>query len=219
MNTKRSHVLFFLGIVILTASTRLLAQEEGDQKRIRERLREMDIELPFIDNDGDGINDCLQNGWGLRFMNRYMKRQELWDLLNVEIVHDEDGMMVDTDGDGIGDISFRDFMKSKMDELIDTDSDGVPDTPIRNYFGKGFKAFDRDGDGLPDDFTKEEMREMMGQMRQWRQEIRDRIHEGLPPFIDDNGDGVPDNMPEGFQWRGGSGGSGGSSKGNGKGRG
>ena len=166
------------------------------------RFREQGIEIPFIDHDGDGINDLLQNGWGLRFLNRYKKRQELWDLLNVEIIRGEEGMMVDTDGDGIGDIAFRDFMKGKMDELIDTDGDGIPDTPMRDLLGRRFKAFDRNGDGLPDDISREEMREMMRQMHEWRSGVRDRIHQGLPPFIDEDGDGVPDNLPNGFGWRG-----------------
>ena len=161
-----------------------------------------DLDIPFIDRDGDGINDLLQNGWGLRFMQRYRKRQELWDLLQVEIIRGEGGPMVDTDGDGVGDIPFREFMKEKMDELIDTDGDGVPDTPIRDYLGGRFRSFDHDGDGLPDDFSREEMREHLRRMRQWRNEIRDRVRQGLPPFIDENGDGIPDNLPSGFGWRG-----------------
>ena len=161
-----------------------------------------DIEIPFIDRDGDGINDLLQNGWGLRFLNRYKKRHQLWEQLNVEIIRNEDGLMVDTDGDGIGDIAFRDFMKDKMGQLIDTDGDGIPDTPMRNYMGQRFKAFDRDGDGLPDDFSREEMREFIQQMRAWRQQIRDRIRQGLPAFIDADGDGIPDGMPNRFGWRG-----------------
>lgn len=156
--------------------------------------------LPFIDRDGDGINDLLQHGWGLRFAERFKKRHELWEQLNIEIIRGEDGWMVDTDGDGIGDISFRDYMKDKMNELIDTDGDGIPDTPLKDYLGRRFKAFDRNGDGLPDDMSREEFRELMKQMRNWRQEMHDRVRQGLPPFIDADGDGIPDGFPGRFPW-------------------
>lgn len=137
----------------------------------------------------------MQEGWGLRFIERYKKRQEVWNQLNVEIVRSEDGAMVDTDGDGKGDISVSDYMKSKMDELIDTDDDGIADTPLKDYLGKTFKGLDQDGDGLPDEITKEEFRELMKEMRELRKEIRERIKKGLPPFVDEDGDGKPDKIP------------------------
>jgi hypothetical protein len=183
-------VLSLLALFFLSGS---LSAQEPDQDP---------PEIPFIDRDGDGINDLLQHGWGLRFLERYQKRQLIWEQLNVEIIRGEDGLMVDTDGDGIGDISFRDFMKEKMDELIDTDGDGVPDTPLREYLGRRFRAFDRDGDGFPDDISREQMREHLRQMREWRQTIRDRIRQGLPAFVDEDGDGIPDGLPGGFGWRG-----------------
>ena len=100
-----------------------------------------DIEIPFIDRDGDGINDLLQHGWGTRFIKRYKKRQVIWEQLNVEIIKAEDGVLVDTDGKG--DIPMKDFMKNKMDEQIDTDGDGKPDTALKDYLGRKFKGFDR----------------------------------------------------------------------------
>ena len=48
-----------------------------------------EIHIPFIDRDGDGVNDVLQNGWGRRFVERYKKRQKIWEQLNVEIVNSE----------------------------------------------------------------------------------------------------------------------------------
>lgn len=155
--------------------------------------------LPFIDRDGDGINDLLQNGWGLRFAERFKQRQALWDQLNIEVVRGEGGLMVDTNGDGVGDVPFRDFMKEKMNELIDTNGDGVPDTPLKDYLGSRFKAFDRDGDGLPDEFSREEFKTLVQGMRQWHQEVRDRIRQGLPAFVDADGDGIPDGLPGGFR--------------------
>ncbi len=161
-----------------------------------------EMRIPFIDRDGDGVNDMLQNGWGQRFMQRYKKRQKIWEQLKPDIIEDEDGPMVDTDGDGTGDISLREFLKSKMDEMIDTDGDGKPDTALRDYLGRRFKAFDGNGDGLPDNITKEQMREHRQQMIEWRKEIRERLRQGKLPFPDDNGDGIPDNLPPGFGWRG-----------------
>ena len=135
-------------------------------------------------------------------MERYKKRKKVWEQLNVEIIKGEDGPKVDTDGDGVGDIDLRDYMKSKMDQKIDTDGDGKPDTALRDYLGRRFKAFDANGDGLPDDITREEMRRYMQQMREWRREIRERVRQGLPAFVDENKDGIPDNLPNGFGWRG-----------------
>ena len=189
----------FLASVLLVGSPS--AQEADPQGNAGGPAEDPGIEIPFIDRDGDGINDLVQNGWGLRFMERYKKRQQLWDQLNIEIIRGEEGLMVDTDGDGVADISFRDYMKDKMDELIDTDGDGVPDTPLRDYLGNRFKGFDRDGDGLPDDFGREEFRRLVQEMRQWRQEVRERIREGLPPFEDEDGDGVPDGLPDALRAR------------------
>ena len=204
---KKSNYRFTLSIALLLLSLflcgGLFAQETAQTTVVNNQLKVSDIEIPFIDRDGDGINDLLQNGWGLRFLGRYKKRQELWEKFNIEIVLDEDGKrMVDTDGDGIGDVLCREYMKEKMNELIDTDGDGVPDTPLREHLRRRFQSFDRDRDGLPDDFSREEMRAFMNQMREWRKQIRDRITQGLPPFVDEDGDGVPDNLPEGFGWRG-----------------
>jgi len=190
------HIMFLSLIAFLAVSflsDGLLAQEPDP---------EPDVEIPFIDRDGDGINDLLQHGWGLRFMERYKKRQLVWEQLNVEIIKGEDGVMVDTDGDGVGDMSVRDFLKEKMDTLIDTDGDGTPDTALKDFLGRRFRAFDKDGDGIPDEISRKELKEMMQKMKEWRKEIRDRIRQGLPPFIDENGDGIPDNLPEGFRWRG-----------------
>jgi len=162
-----------------------------------------EIELPFIDRDSDGINDLLQNGWGLRFAERYKKRQELWNqLLNVEVKRGEGGRTVDTNGDGVGDVPFHEFMQGKMNELIDTDGDGEKDTPLKGYLGGRFKFFDQDGDGLPDDLSADEIKERMQEMKNWKQGIRERVHQGESAFVDDDGDGIPDNLPQRFMKRG-----------------
>lgn len=180
----------------------LFISNTGNAQTIGDKIKGLGIDIPFIDKDGDGINDLLQNGWGLRFLNRYNQRQDLWNLLNIEIIKGENGLMVDTDGDGVGDIAFKDFMKSKMDELIDTDGDGTPDTPLKDLLGRRFKGLDHDGDGLPDRLSPNDIKNLMQKMKEWREQIRERIKLGLPPFIDDNGDGIPDNLPEGFKFRG-----------------
>ena len=192
----KSLVPFICAVVLST----LFLVSDMAQAQDRDPLKEMN--MPFIDRDGDGINDVLQHGWGRRFVERYKKRQKIWEQLNVEIIKGEDGPQVDTDNDGVGDIALREYMKSKMDEKIDTDGDGEPDTALKDYLGRRFKAFDADGDGLPDEISKEKIREHMKRMQEWRQEIRDRVRRGLPAFVDENGDGVPDNLPAGFGWRG-----------------
>jgi hypothetical protein len=193
---QRITLIIFFGLLFVNYG--LWAQEENSL----DPQNDTDIQLPFIDRDGDGINDLLQNGWGLRFMNRYKQRQALWDQLNAEIVGEGKDRLVDLDGDGVGDVSLRDFLRSKMDELIDTDGDGEADTPLKEILKRRFQSFDRDGDGLPDEFTGEEMRERMKNIQEWREQIHERMKNGLPPFIDENGDGIPDNLPEGFGFRG-----------------
>lgn len=195
-------VLPVLIAALFVTNGSLFAQDAEPPTPVEDLPDVTDIQLPFIDRDSDGINDLLQNGWGLRFVERYKKRQELWNQLNVEIIRGEDGKSVDTDGDGKGDVPFHDFMKNKMNELIDTDGDGEKDTPIKDYIGRRFKSFDNNGDGLPDDLTKEDFKARIKEMKQWRKEIHNRVKDGLPAFVDDDGDGIPDNLPGGFKWRG-----------------
>lgn len=191
--------VFMLAMFVIAGT---LSAQEVEIPVIEDQSEIPDMEIPFIDRDSDGINDLLQNGWGLRFVERYKKRQELWNQLNVEVIRGEEGRTVDTDGDGVGDIRFHDFMMEKMNELVDTDGDGVKDTPLKDYLGGRFKSFDQDGDGLPDDLSSEEIRERMNEMKAWRQEIRERIHNGESAFVDSDGDGIPDNLPQRFMKRG-----------------
>lgn len=168
--------------------------------------------LPFIDKDGDGVNDLLQNGWGLKFAERQKKRQAMKELMGIygkpELVDtDNDGKpdtpYIDTDNDGKVDTPLKEFMQNKMNQLIDTNNDGVPDTPLRDYIRQHNRTFDRNGDGVPDAATPEEIRQHMQEIKAWRQQIQERIKQGLPPFIDENNDGIPDNLPPHMQWRGG----------------
>ena len=196
-------------LAILWSNGNLSAQENETEKPAREQLKDLGVKIPFIDRDGDGINDLLQNGWGLKFLNRYKKRRDLWEQLNVEIVGKGKKRLIDTNGDGVGDIPFREFLKKKMDELIDTDKDGKPDTLLREHLRKRFQTFDQDGDGLPDEITREEIHKYMKEMREWHNQVHERMRQGLPPFVDENGDGIPDDLPEGFGRPGGHGGRGG----------
>jgi hypothetical protein len=168
MNHLKYPIISIFALILVSgfySSGQALAQESPNP----------DVEIPFIDRDGDGINDLLQNGWGLRFMERYKKRQLIWEQFNDVIIKGQDGPMVDTDGDGVGDIPLREYMKMKMDTLIDTDGDGKPDTALKDYLGRRFKAFDNDGDGLPDDISQEEMRKRMHEMNEWRRGIHERV--------------------------------------------
>ena len=103
--------MFFVAVTILFCWNGSLNAQEPDPN-------DVEFEIPFIDRDGDGINDVMQHGWGLRFVERYKKRQKVWEQLNVEIVKGENGPQVDTDGDGVGDMDIREFMKSKMARLL-----------------------------------------------------------------------------------------------------
>lgn len=213
-------LLTILGIVWVNSN--IFAQVKVGNKSIQSQLRDMKIQIPFVDKDGDGINDLMQNGWGLRFLKQYQNRRAAWDQLekgqersNKMIDTNGDGVpdtkisdmmekrrneMVDTNGDGVPDKQFGEHMKTLMEQLIDTDGDGVPDTPLKDYMRKNFQLFDNNGDGIPDKLSLEDMRNKFKEMREWREKIRDNLRNGRPAFVDENGDGIPDNLPEGFGW-------------------
>lgn len=164
------------------------------------------VELPFIDRDGDGINDLLQTGWGLRFLERYNKRMLIWEQLKTNIINGEKPPLPENDPGGkdrpTDDAFMHDLLRDKMNELVDSDGDGKPDTPLGQYMGDGFQSIDKNGDGMPDEISKDEMNAYMREMHQWRDDVRDRVDHGQPPFIDANGDGIPDDLPPGMGWPG-----------------
>ena len=211
MSKKVIMIVIITGFILLGTAFKignLQAQENETNKPVREQLRDLGVNIPFIDRDGDGINDLLQKGWGLQFLNRYRKRQALWEELNAKVVEGE-SKLVASDGDGVGDIPFPEFLRVKMKEMVDTDKDGKPDTMLGEFLGKRFQSLDFDGDGLPDDITREELHLYMQDMREWHNQIRDRIQKGMAPFLDEDGDGIPDNVPMGHRLRGPRGGPGG----------
>lgn len=218
-------------------------------------------EIPFIDRDGDGVNDFLQRGWGLRFNRMKKMREKIMEGLKPEMVDtDDDGVAdtpyidtdgdgevdtplheyleatreerraenngrfhpvmvdtdddgevdtpyIDTDADGEADTPLHEFMQAikeerkaqyqaRMQELVDTDNDGVPDTPLYQHLRSQFGTFDRDGDGKPDPATLEEIRQHMQEMMQWRKQVHEKLKQGENPFLDEDGDGIPDGLPE-----------------------
>jgi hypothetical protein len=192
MRLKLSMLAIVFGLVLVW-QTHLAAQSAAAGTAVA---------LPFIDRDGDGINDMLQNGWGLRFMERYKKRQLIWEQLKAQIVQGLDGAGTNTEGGAQGDKQVREFMQQKMNELVDSNGDGAADISLGDFMAQQFKSFDRNGDGIPDDISKDEILKSMNEMREWRHEIDDRLRQGMPPLVDENGDGIPDDLPEGLGWRG-----------------
>ena len=165
--------LVIIGLIYVNSD--IFAQENGNQDP-KENIPE---DIPFIDRNGDGINDGLQYGWGLRFLQRHKMRQKIKEGLNL---------------DGKGDKSMREFMQERMDELVDSNGDGVindNDVTLRELMHQRFGTFDRDGDGKPDVGTQH-----MKEMSQWRQQMQERMKNGFAPYIDENGDGFPD-FPDG----------------------
>jgi len=212
-------LLFILGAVLINSDIR--AQDNTGQT-VEDQLKNLQIRIPFIDRDEDGINDLLQNGWGLRFLERYKNRRAAWDQIMGErknggrmidsdgdgtpdtpmrdVIHERMNELVDTNGDGTADTPFGQYMRGLMGELIDTDGDGTPDTPLGRHMRKNFQLFDQNGDGVPDELSAEQLRQHFQDMQQWRDQIRQNILNGRPAFTDEDGDGVPDNCPEGFGW-------------------
>ena len=136
----------------------------------------------FIDRDGDGINDVFQRGLGLR-MGR-MGRGRGADGTGPGRVGGV-RIGVDTDGDGVVD-----------QIMIDTDGDGVGDISLKDHLAQRMELLDRDGDGHPDPLSREELQAHIDAMREWRQSVHERIDQGLTPFVDEDGDGVPDGRPD-----------------------
>jgi len=180
-------IFVIMGFIFYPAD--LYAQEDPDPGQ------EATEEIPFIDRDGDGINDFFQHPWGARMLERHKRLRERRQAENHE------PFLIDTDNDGVPDTPVGQFFRQKMDELIDTDNDGVPDTPLREYLRNQAGSFDRDGDGVPDIATPEEIREHMLEMQAWREQIRERINQGENPFVDEDGDGIPDGMPQRLPFR------------------
>ena len=181
---------------LLILESRVFAQGESESPADEN----MDVEIPFIDRDGDGINDLVQNQWGLRFIKRYKRRHAIWE----QIISEGKGenKLVDSDGDGMPETPFREYFKKKMkDKLIDEDGDGKPDMPLVDYMRQRFQRFDKDGDGLPDSDTLDQIKQHRRMMLEWRNQIFERLGKGETPFIDIDGDGVPDTLPPLFGGR------------------
>ncbi len=157
---------------------------------------EPEIRIPFIDKDGDGINDLLQNGWGLKFIQRFKNRRAVWSEMNKD--GEKGNILIDTDNDGKPDTTLRDVLKEKMDQLVDTDGDGKPDTPLREHLKRKFQMMDVDGDGIPDELSAEEIRRQLQEMKEWRKNVKNNLINGRPAFTDKDGDGKPDDMPAFF---------------------
>ncbi len=217
-------LIVFSLLVAVDPGSEAAAQVGTSTADIQKQLKKANVEIPFVDRDGDGVNDLLQNGWGLRFLKRYNNRNEAWNQIIEQgedgtILVDTDGdgtadtplrelrqkrmgELIDTDGDGVADTAFGQYMRGLMNELVDTDGDGIADTSLRDYMKKQFQLLDEDGDGIPDNITREQLQEDMQEMRAWRQQIKENLENGLPAFTDENGDGIPDDLPSGFGWLG-----------------
>lgn len=249
--------IFALTLLVLFVPQGVFSQEEGNGSGNGKGYMG---NVPFIDDNGDGINDLMQSRWGLRFIKRQAIRNAIWDQLNVEIVFQDDTRWVDTDGDGVGDIQLHDYINSLLDtdgdgqaditlreylglggrginvdtdgdgtfetplhqyiqeqlditivgelgdKMVDTDGDGVGDIALRDYI---VDLLDTDGDGTPDITMREylgldesEIQNRLERFRAFREEVRSRRQQGMSPYVDEDGDGTPDNLPEGFRWRG-----------------
>lgn len=195
-------LIYRIGLIIvfnligsLCVNSSLFAQEDKKptQSKLRETLKDLNVTIPFIDRDGDGINDLMQSRWGMKFIERFKNRRAIWDQLVAEDKIED--YLIDTNKDGTPDTPFRDFLRDKMNQPIDSDGDGTPDTPLKEYMRKRFQTFDQNGDGIPDDLTAEQIHQHLEEMRKWRDDIRNRINQGLRTFSDEDSDGIPDNLP------------------------
>jgi len=186
----------FLYVILCAFLGTVLSVTAQEKEKINKKLKEYQITIPFIDRDGDGINDLVQSGWGLKFLEQFKNRGVIWDQLIIPGKDEE--QLVDTDGDGEPDTSFREYFSSKMSQPVDTDGDGKLDTPLQEHMRKRFQSFDGNGDGIPDPVTPEQIREYMEDMREWRSLIKSRLLQGAEVFGEQDGTGIPKSFPSSF---------------------
>jgi hypothetical protein len=149
----------------------------------------------FIDMDGDGINDGFQRGIGVRQGKGFGGMRGGPGAAGGVRGFDGKGkfghISVDTDGDGVAD-----------QIMVDLDGDGEGDTSLQEHLQARWQLMDQDGDGNPDPVTRDEIQQHLQAMREWQQSVMQRIQDGLPAFIDENEDGIPDDRPDHLPMRG-----------------
>ncbi|MDG6224923.1 MAG: hypothetical protein QCI82_05350 [Candidatus Thermoplasmatota archaeon] len=102
-------------------------------------LHEVEKNKTFIDTDGEGLIDIIEEvGWNITLNTQF-------DTFTIH-VHSSI-MMIDTDMDGLDDLS--EYLFGSDPTSVDSDRDGLPDQ-IEIMMGTNITCWDTDGDGLSD---------------------------------------------------------------------
>ena len=128
-------VVLAVGFIIgINTNTNSIFAQENDKKKTEKNSKE---KILFIDKDGDGINDILQHGWGLKL------------LLNKNKSAEEQNLNPD----------------NKSGEII-IKSDNKSCVSYEDEINQYIKTFDKDGDGKPDVGSIEEIRRYLKELKQ-----------------------------------------------------
>jgi hypothetical protein len=182
------HVLSFLLLLCMTVTA------QTERKVVLQKLN-----IPFIDRNGDGVNDVLQYQWGERLAARSQSQKKRLQGLSADSVK-KSRKTDDKSASRFETVDVYGILKNG-DKKVDANRDGTVDMTVQEYLDRHFRGFDDDGDGLPEVDYGERISKYMREMHQWLSQVRENVRNKKEPFPDVNSDGVPDNLPEGL-WRG-----------------
>ena len=179
MKHKIFYPAFILGVALLgfafTGNT-VYAQETPAEN----------FEIPFIDRNGDGVNDLLASGRSIGLLNRIQRNPQMNNLTDEEKEAYREACLNMTEEERQALMAERQslreewlnmtleereqYLTEKFNEMIDTDNDGVADTKIGELVNnRQFGFVDADGDGKPDNGKGSRMRGGMGRLNQTEQ--------------------------------------------------
>ncbi|MFC1558118.1 hypothetical protein ACFL40_02055 [candidate division KSB1 bacterium] len=183
MKHKTYYLSLILGIALLGLAfigNTVYAQETPGEN----------LEIPYIDRNGDGVNDLLASGRAIGLLNRIQKSQQMKNLTDEEKAAMREEHLNMTEEERQAFMAERQaerqnlreewlnmtleerqvFLTEKFNEMIDTDNDGVADTKIGELFNNRQPGFiDEDGDGKPDKGKGSRMRGFRGRQNQSEQ--------------------------------------------------
>ena len=172
------HKIFYLTIILGISLLGFAGNTVYAQSTPAENL-----EIPFFDRNGDGVNDLLTSGRAIGLLNRIQRSRQMNNLTDEEkkaireahlnmTVEEKQALMAERQNllkEWLNmTVEEREqLLTEKFNQMIDTDNDGVADTKLGELFNKRrFGFIDKDGDGKPDRGIGSRMRGFKGRQNQ-----------------------------------------------------